>query len=169
MLSVFSMSQLRLLIALMLGAHLVPAQSEDTKKTIQSLYSSTFAVLHEAKTKEDIVKMVDALDTPDWVSIGPTGQTMTRAEAIRLLESLLATPPDQRSSPKMDIIFMNETKWNATVLYWVYTGPEGQLTDSMARDTFARTAQGWRRMRHEKYFPDRPLVVDGKAVIAPHY
>jgi hypothetical protein len=125
--------------------------------------------LHEAKTNEDIAKMVDAIDTPDWISIGPTGQTMTRAEAVRLLESLLATPPDQRSSPKMDIVFMNETKWNTTVLYWVYTGPEGQLTGSLARDTFVRTAQGWRRMRHEKYFPDRPLVVNGKAVIAPPY
>lgn len=163
------MSQRPLLSVLILGVRLVSAQSEDTKKTIQTLYAATFAALHDAKTKEDIAKMVDAIDTPDWVSIGPTGQTMTRSEAVRLLESLLDTPPDQRSSPKMDIVFMNETKWNATVLYWVYTGPEGQLTGSLARDTFVRTAQGWRRMRHEKYFPDRPLVVNGKAVIAPPY
>jgi hypothetical protein len=163
------MSQSRLLSMLILGVRLLTAQSEDMKKTIQSLYAATFAALHDAKTKEDIAKMVDALDTPDWVSIGPTGQTMTRPEAVRGLEATLSTPPDQRSSPKMDIVFMNENKWNATVLYWVYTGPDGELTGSLARDTFVRTAQGWRRMRHEKYFPDRPLIVHGKAVIAPPY
>ena len=163
------MSQLRRLSVLMIGAGWASAQSEDAKKTIQSLYTTTFAALHDAKTKEDIAKMVDALDTPDWVSIGPTGQTETRAQAIRDLESLLALPPEKRPTPRLDIIFVNETNWNMTALYWVYTGTEGQLTGSMARDTFVRTAQDWRRMRHEKYFPDRPLVVNGKAVIAPPY
>jgi len=133
------------------------------------MYAATFAALHDAKTKDDIAKMVDAFDTPDWVSYLPTGETLTRPEAVRLLESLLATPPEKRPSPRMDIIFMNETKWNVTVLYWVYGTADEKLIGSIARDTFVRTEQGWRRMRHEKYFPDRPLVVNGKTVIAPPY
>jgi hypothetical protein len=133
------------------------------------MYTATFAALHDAKTKEDIAKMVDALDTPDWVGIGPTGQTATRPQAIRDLESLLALPPEKRPTPRLDIIYVNETNWNMTALYWVYTGPEGQLSGSIARDTFVRTAQGWRRMRHEKFLPDRPLVVNGKSVITPPY
>jgi len=56
-----------------------------------------------------------------------------------------------------------------TVLYWVYGTADEKLIGSIARDTFVRTEQGWRRMRHEKYFPDRPLVVNGKTVIAPPY
>jgi hypothetical protein len=163
------MSFLRPLGAALLLAHLGRAQADDAKATIQAMYTAAFAALHDAKTKEDIAKMVDAIDTPDWVGIGPTGQTGTRAQAIRDLESLLALPPEKRPTPRLDIIFVNETNWNMTALYWVYTGVEGQLTGSLARDTFVRTAQGWRRMRHEKYFPDRPLVVNGKAVIAPPY
>jgi hypothetical protein len=143
--------------------------AQDSKVVIQAMYAATFAALHDAKTKEDIAKMVDAFDAPEWVSNLPNGQTMTRAEAVRMLESVLSIAPAERPTPKMDVIFSNETKWNVTMLYWVYNGPEGNLTGSIARDTFVRTAQGWRRVRHEKFFPDRPLVVNGKPVIAPPY
>jgi hypothetical protein len=159
------MSPLRTSCFTLILASLGSAQYNKT--TIQNMYSATFAALHDAKTKEDITQMVDAFDAPDWVSNQPNGQTLTRPEAVRLLESLLATPPEQRPSPKMDIIFMNETQWSVTVLYWVYTAADEKLVGSIARDTFVRTARGWRRTRHEKYFPDRPLVVNGKAVIAP--
>lgn len=161
------MPTLRAFYAALILASLGSAQ--DNKTTIQNMYAATFAALHDAKTKEDIAKMVDAFDTPDWVSNQPNGQTLTRPEAVLLLESLLATPPEKRPSPKMDVIFMNETKWSVMFLYWVYTAAGENLVGSIARDTFVRTAQGWRRTRHEKYFPDRPLVVDGKAVIAPPY
>jgi hypothetical protein len=161
------MSPLKALSATLILASLGSAQ--DNKTTIQKMYAATFASLHDAKTKEDIAQMVDAFDTPDWLSNQPNGQTLTRPEAVRLLESLLATPPEKRPSAKMDIIFMNETQWSVTVLYWVYTAADEKLVGSIARDTFVRTAQGWRRNRHEKYFPDRPLVANGKAVIAPPY
>ena len=59
--------------------------------------------------------------------------------------------------PRQQIVYMTETGWNVLVVYWVYRQSESRLIGSLARDTWVRTARGWRRIRHEKFFPDGPL------------
>ncbi len=43
----------------------------------------------------------------------------------------------------------------------------GRVIGSLYRDTWVRAANGWKRVRTEKMFPDRPLVEDGKPMILP--
>ena len=140
---------------------------EDVPKTIRDLYNATFASMKQAKTKEDLARMVSAMDAPEWVGNSPDGETLTRVQSLALLEPILAIPSDERPAPKLDFVYVKETGWNVLVVYWAYSQTEHQLVGSMARDTWVRTGQGWRRIKHEKLFPNRPLVDDGKAVILP--
>jgi hypothetical protein len=55
-------------------------------------------------------------------------------------------------------------------MFWAYTGipaAPARLIGSLYRDTWVRTANGWQRIRQEKFFPDRPLMENGKPVILP--
>jgi hypothetical protein len=129
----------------------------DDRQIIERMYTSTFAALKEAQSKEDIRKMVDAFDVPEWISSQPNGQTLSRGEAVKLLEGMLAVPKEDRAAPLMQVAYYHETAANATILYWVYRTVGPKIEGSLARDTFARTTNGWRRVRHEKFFPDRTL------------
>ncbi len=142
---------------------------EDIKKTIQNLYASTLAAMKEAKTKDDIARIVNGMDAPEWVGNLFNGETITRADALAGLEPLLAIPPEKRPVPSLDFLYVKETGWNVLVVYWVYRQTEHQMVGALARDTWVRTAPGWRRIRHEKILPDQVLVDDGKPVIlGPH-
>ena len=122
---------------------------EDVQKTIRDLYNATFASMKEAKTKEDLGRMVNAIDAPEWVGNSPEGETLTRVQSQASLEPILAIPSDKRPVPKLDFVYIKETGWNVLAVYWVYRQTENQLVGSMARDTWVRTAQGWRRIKHE--------------------
>jgi len=141
--------------------------AEDSRATIRSLYTDALRAMRTAQTKEDITRMVEAIDIPEWTSSLVNGQTMTRQQAVRELESLLAVPPENRPLFHIEPIYWNETAAAMTVVYWVYIDIKGNRNGSIARDTWARTAAGWRRTRHEKVFPDRPLMKDGKPVFLP--
>ena len=80
---------------------------------------------------------------------------------------MLAVPAEKRGLPQIDFIYWNETAGNASVLYWVYNEQNGRVIGSLARDKWVRTPAGWRRSHHEKFFPDRVLIENGKAVILP--
>jgi hypothetical protein len=113
------------------------------------------------------VRIVGGMDAPEWTGSLPTGETMTRAEAIASLEGLLAIPPEKRPVPTLDFLYVRETGWNVLAVYWVYRQSERQTVGSLVRDTWVRAAPGLRRIRHEKFFPDRVLIDDGKPVILP--
>jgi hypothetical protein len=140
---------------------------EDVKKTVQDLYTSTLNAMKNAKTKDDIQTIVNGMDVPEWFGNSPTGETQTRAETLASLEPLLAIPSEKRPPPTLDFLYVKETGWNVLTVYWVYRQTEHQLVGSLVRDTWVRTALGLRRIRHEKFFPDRVLVDDGKPVILP--
>jgi len=144
-----------------------PTDDMDARAAIQSIYAATLTGMRDAKTKEDIARVVNGIDVPEWVSLLYNGQTMVRAQAIRELEGLLAIAPEKRPEFRMDILYWNETAAGVRVVYWAYGERGNELAGSMARDSWARTPSGWRRLRHEKFLPDRPLVVDGKAVVTP--
>jgi hypothetical protein len=158
---------MRLLATAFLLSQAALCADENVQNTIKDLYTATFAALRQAQTKDDIAKMVTAIDAPEWIGNGPNGETMTRADAISQLEPMLAVPSEKRPAPKMDFVYMRETGWNVLVVYWVYDESASQIVGSLARDPWVRTTEGWRRIRHEKFFLNRPLVVDGKAVILP--
>jgi hypothetical protein len=84
---------------------------------------------------------LNGMDVPEWVGISPAGETQTRAETLASLEPLLAIPPEKRPALTLDFLYFKETGWNVLVL-----------------DTWVRTAAGLRRIRHEKFFPDRVLI-----------
>lgn len=139
----------------------------DFKEEIPKIYASTFSALREAKTKAEIERMVDAIDVPEWLGTLPTGATLTRPAAVSSLMGLLEVAPENRPIPRQQIIYLAENGWSVVAVYWVYAEVGERLVGSMARDTWARTARGWRRVRHEKFFPDRPLVENGKGLIFP--
>ena len=97
------------------------------------VYASTINAMTDPKTKDDIARIVNGVDAPEWISSLPMGETI-----------------DSRNA-----------------MYWVYRQSEHQMVGSLVRDTWVRTALGLRRIRHEKVFPDRVLVDDGKPVILP--
>jgi hypothetical protein len=67
----------------------------------------------------------------------------------------------------MDFVYIQQTGWNVLVVYWNSRRSGTRVIGSLYRDTWVRTADGWRRIRQEKFFPDRPLLEDGKPVILP--
>ncbi len=157
----------RLLAAALLFVPAAFGADESITKTVQDLYTSTLNAMKDAKTKDDIARIVNGMDAPEWIASLPEGGTMTRAEAIAGLEGLLAISPEKRPTPTLDFLYVKETSWNILAVYWVYRQTEHQTVGSLVRDTWVRTPAGLRRIRHEKFFPDRVLVDDGKPVILP--
>ena len=144
------------------------AVSQDNfRQEITKTYESTFSAMRQIKSKAELEQMVDAIDVPEWQSLLPSGGIMTRPEAIAELTGILAVPPENRPVPRQQMLYMSETGWSAFAVYWIYRQSGDQLIGSLARDTWARTPRGWRRIRHEKLFPDRPLVQNGKGLILP--
>jgi hypothetical protein len=154
-----------LLVTMIIGS--LQAQAPDAKIAIKSIYASTLAGMRAAQTKDDVANVVNGIDVPEWTSSLFNGQTMTRSQGLRELEGLLSIPSEKRPGFQMSIVYWNETAAHVRVVYWVYREQGNELVGSLARDTWARTASGWRRLRHEKFLPDQPLVVDGKGVIVP--
>ena len=140
---------------------------DDFRWAITKVYEATFSAMRQIKTKAELQQMVDAIDVPEWQANLPSGEIMTRSEAITALTGLLAVPTENRPVPHQQMLYMTETGWSAFAVYWIYRRVGDTLVGSLARDTWARTPQGWRRIRHEKLFPDRPLVENGKGLILP--
>ena len=134
------------------------AQSQDVlPSAISSSYDATLSGMQSSKSPQDIHRMVEAMDSPDWVGVAPSGEKTSREQAEKQLLGLLAIPVSQRPIPGQKIVFVSESGSRALVVYWVYrTTAEGPV-GSMVRDTWRQTGAGWRRSMHEKLFPDRLL------------
>src|ERR1700689_5188402 len=141
----------RLLAAAFLFFPAAFGADENITQTIKDMYTSTLNAMKNAKTKDDIQTLVNGMDVPEWVGISPTGETQTRAESLVSLEPLLAIPPEKRPVPTLEFLYLKETGWNVLVVYWVYRQSEHQMVGSLVRDSWVRTAQGLRRIRHEKF------------------
>jgi hypothetical protein len=86
----------------------------------------------------------------------PAGETLTFADLTKEAEAGLAIPPEKRPLPKMDFVFIRQTGWNVLAVYWSSRRSGTRVIGSLYRDTWVRTAEGWRRIRQEKLFPDVP-------------
>lgn len=156
----------RTLAVPLLACGLLQAQ-EAAIGEIEKVYEATFTAMRQARTKLDIEKMVEAIDVPEWQGHLPSGGILTRPDATASLMGLLAVSPESRPVPRLQVLYAAATSWNVSVLYWIYRENGDQLVGSLARDTWASTPRGWRRIRHEKLFPERPLVQKGKNMILP--
>jgi hypothetical protein len=154
----------RVFLAIALAALMQAA--DDPKAEIKKIIAGNLKAMQAARTQDDILRAIEAMDAPDWVSEF-NGQTWTRADALRELQGMLTIPPEKRGTPKIDFIYWTETPAHVTALFWVYGERDGAVVGSLSRDTWVHTSNGWRRTRHEKYFPDRPLIANGKPVILP--
>jgi hypothetical protein len=139
---------------------------ESVEKTIKDLYASSQAAIRAARTKDELARALDTF-APEWVGSMPAGETLTFSDLLKEAEAGLAIPPEKRPLPKMDFVYIRQTGWNVLVVYWNSRRSGNLVVGSLYRDTWVRTADGWRRIRQEKFFPDRPLLEDGKPVILP--
>jgi len=142
------------------------AAAEDVTKTIKDLYAASRTTLRDARTRDDLERVFSTL-APEWVGSMPAGETLTIADLRKEAESALAIAPDKRPLPQLDFVYIRETGWNVLAVYWNSRRIGNRVIGALYRDTWVRTADGWRRIRQEKLFPDRPLVEDGKPVILP--
>jgi hypothetical protein len=154
-------------LSLMIALCGVAWPQDEFRTEIARAYDATFSAIREAKTRADIEQLVDAIDVPEWQGSLPSGAITTRSEAIVALSGILSVPPERRPVPRLHILYATETGWRGFAVYWAYRQSGNELIGSLARDTWVRTPRGWRRVQHEKLFPDRPLVQDGKGLILP--
>ncbi len=124
---------------------------------ISSLYDAALSAMQTSKSPQDINRMVEAMDSPDWVGVAPTGEKMAREQAEKQLLGILSIPVGQRPIPEQRIVFVSQAKSIAIIVYWVYRNTDKGPVGSMARDKWMQTGVGWRRFMHEKLFPDRLL------------
>jgi len=174
-----------LAVAVGIAAGQQAAKQDPTALEIaKSIYSSSFTALREAKTLEDMRKLADSLDSADWISVDWFGRTiLTRRDADRDLESVLALPPERRVTG-MDIIWAERDSDRLIVVAWMMShevervdsegsyGTKGTthrlMRGALIRDIFLDTRNGWRRIRHDKILPnDTVLAVDGAPRIVP--
>jgi len=153
-------------LLLMLACPGLFAADESVEKTVKELYASSQAILHSARTKEELAQALSTF-APEWVGNMPAGETLTFADLTKEAEAGLAIPPEKRPIPKMDFVYIRQTGWNVLAVYWNSRRSGSRVIGSLYRDTWVRTAEGWRRIRQEKFFPDRPLLEDGKPVFLP--
>jgi hypothetical protein len=154
---------------------------------VKEYYKQTLAALRQAKTKDDLTKLVETLDAPDWVSIDPAGFVVqTRAQTAIALEPFLKIAPEKRPLPNIEVLWVHDEPWRVTAVSIVLgphvtvpsppraaskstfgsaTQPHFMLAGSLIRDTFARTAEGWRRIKHEKLLPDQLRVPSEESVV----
>jgi hypothetical protein len=134
------------------------AQAQDVlPSAISSLYEAALSAMQSSKSAQDINRMVEAMDSPDWVGVAPTGEKTSREQAEKQLLGLLSIPVGQRPIPGRKIVFVSESGSRTLAVYWVYRTTGDGPVGSMVRDTWIQTGTGWRRSMHEKLFPDRLL------------
>ena len=151
-------------------------------------YRRTLSALQQAKSKDDLKKLVEMLDAPDWVSIDPAGFVVqTRDKAALALEPFLTIAPGKRPLPTVEVLWVHDEPWRVTAVSIVLgpnvtvpnppratskstfgsaAQPHFLLAGSLIRDTFAMTATGWRRFKHEKLLPDQFRAPPEESVIA---
>lgn len=137
-----------------------PAQAQEAlPSAISASYDAESSVLQSAKSRADIHKMMDAIDTADWVDVAPTGERMSRDVVEQQLSAIVSVLPGERPIPKHKIIYVGDLRSTVLVVYWTYRATARGLVGSIVRDSWIETSVGWRRSTTEKLFPDRILAL----------
>ncbi len=180
------MLRFSILVCVCVSAALSQPARQDTAtlELARGIYRTAFIGLREAKTLDDMRKVSDSMDSPEWISVDRFGRTiLTKKEADRDLQSLLSLPPERRAAA-MEIIWAEQDAERLIVVAWMMPneskrvdaegefGPKGathQVTRAtLIRDLFTKTPGGWRRIRHDKLTPnDIVVAVDGTPRVVP--
>ena len=95
----------------------VSAQS-DLQTTLLSMYTKTLDGMQKATTVADIERIVNAIDTPDWLSVNADGTRLTREQSKQELARSLASP--RGDQPTFEILSFNQSGNAATAVCWVF-------------------------------------------------
>ncbi len=151
------MTSVRIAVLIWLFCGVAAHAQEALPPAISSAYEATLSALQSVKTPEDVHLMLEAMDSPEWVGIAPTGEKTTRNEAEKQLAGLLSIPVGKRPVPLQKTIYVGRPGPQVVVVYWVYRITDAGAVGSIVRDSWLQTPAGWRRSLHEKLFPDRLL------------
>jgi hypothetical protein len=144
-------------------------QDPSALELARSMYSRSFTALREAKTLDELRRLSDEMDAPEWISVDRFGRTvLTKKDVDRDLENLLKLPAERRAAG-MDIVWAEQDAERLIVVAWMMPNESHEVTrGTLIRDIFVNGASGWRRVRHDKITPnDIVLAVDGKAQVLP--
>ena len=65
-----------------------------------SAYDASLAAMQSSKSPQDINRMVEAMDSPDWVGVAPTGEKTSRDQAEKqLLWAFIDTGGSETDTP----------------------------------------------------------------------
>jgi hypothetical protein len=145
----------------------IRAEEENAQRAIRDRYREVLAAMRTIRTQAEREQLVGGMDVPEWTATMPAGEPLTRESVLREGAMALGIPPEKRSIPQMDIAYMAETGWSVLVVYWRYREEGAKALGALYRDTWIRTAPGWRRVHMEKFFPDRVPADGEKAVFSP--
>jgi hypothetical protein len=125
------------------------------RKEIEDTYQRALATLARAKTPEDLDAVNRLIDTPDWRSIVADGPPRSWPELRSGMASMLAQP-----QPESAIRIVKFTLATDTAVVIARVGSprhidDGQRRHVLVRDTWIRTAEGWRRKQHQKPAPGK--------------
>jgi hypothetical protein len=138
-----------ILVAFIGFAQQPPRQDPATLELAKSIYTRAFTELRAAKTLEDMKRLADRLDSPEWISVDRFGRTALKRQDADRLMVLASMMPHQAA------LVDGEGKHRA-------------MEGTLVRDLFLQTADGWRRVQHDKLVPNSMvLAVDGVPRIVP--
>ena len=151
------------------------ASAQSGLEVVKAYCDQALSSVQKAATPDDLKKLVEALDAPDWVSLNPDGRVAaTRAQTAAALEPLLAIEPGKRPRSTVEILWVHEEPWRVTAVsillspefkvakppqvvskstFGSPSEPHFSMAGILIRDTFARTAEGWKRIKHETLLP----------------
>jgi len=146
------------------------------QREIQIMFQKAVEGLKQAKTIEDLDALHNTIDTSDWVSIQPGQKPQTWQELRKLGFDALNQPFNHMRFDIKNVTLDGNIAVVEGVLIVGATiideegrfGPKDATHDVVVgaplRETWVRSANGWRRKIHEKLEPNRALIVDGKPV-----
>jgi hypothetical protein len=72
--------------------------------------------MQTSKSTQDIHRMVEVMDSPDWVGVAPTGEKTFREQTEKQLLGLLSIPVGLKPIPGQKIVFVGESGSRALIV-----------------------------------------------------
>src|SRR5438094_428881 len=69
--------------AVLYAAPLAMLTAQDPTGEFTALYKKALSSMHDARTRDELLKVIDEFDAPDWQSVVPSGEKLTRTQALQ--------------------------------------------------------------------------------------
>lgn len=162
-------------IALLVAVSLVqavPLDPASVRCDLQGLYDEASQVFVSAQSCDDIDRLHAVIDAPDWVFVDATGHrhawSETRDQSFRRPFESLTQRIERLSLTPSGAVVDVRVSTSTTILdidgrYGAIDAQHAVSETTLVRDTWTRTAAGWKRNMREELGP-RQTIVDGKLV-----